>query len=89
MILQIHKFNHDTETQIAKVIEEAGEVLQSYLDDESVERQLSECLDTIQCTVNLMYMIADNQAVADALDKHFDKMIKRGYEIKHVLKIKL
>ena len=47
MILQIHKFNHNTETQVAKV------------------------------------------QVRQAVDTHFDKMIARGYEIRHLAKVKI
>lgn len=82
IMMPILKIETTIKEQINKCLEEVSEVMGSVLDEESEERQLEECIDVIQASLTLLYMIAPAVRVEVALAKHFIKMKNRGYDTK-------
>ena len=84
--IPIHNFSkYRIIDQVAKVKEEYLEVIMAYQND-TVERTIEEATDLIQATLNLIEMLSPGK-VHEALQKHSEKMAKRGYPVKYELEV--
>ena len=88
IVIPVLKQENDKYKQVLKVNEESGEILESILQNQSVEEQLSECFDVIQSTIGLMNMIADGKQIEIAATEHYEKLRSRGWEFERILEIK-
>ena len=68
--------------QAEKICEEAGEVLQALSErkeDGDVSHVVDECIDTIQASLNLIYMIDPECDLQAAIMRNVMKNKRRGY----------
>ena len=85
--IPIHNFSkYRVIDQLEKVQEEYFELEASYREKESIERTIEEATDLIQATFNLIEMLSPGK-VHEALQKHSEKMAKRGYAVKYELEV--
>lgn len=91
---KLNKLNPSLESTALKLMEETGELAQCIGkfrclngeiikrdEEENIQAIACELLDVAQTAVTMMYVLEEqfNVNIEDALEKHINKLIKKGY----------
>lgn len=83
-ILDLSKY--DEFEQTCKIQEEYAELMDS---GNLIEHDLEEGLDLIQSVIGYLRMIASDEEISEAMDKHRQKLEGRGHKILGYLEVEL